>query len=186
MALLTTSFARRGRVDNVLKVTASTPMRHLWSMRLWVATCLTVALTITGAVAATRSTAREADGPSSTGLADRQLRRCAVHERPEPRRHPRLPGRRRAAAAPVLQRPVGGLLYTPSSQFVTLQVDADDYAEIWIDGELRFAGSVTAEQDVRVDAGFHELRIRLPAVRRCFPSLAAGRTRGNLSAAARN
>ena len=49
-------------------------------------------------LAASRSTAGGTDGPSSAGLANRRLRGCAVHQRPEPRRHPRLPGRRRAAA----------------------------------------------------------------------------------------
>ena len=47
----------------------------------------------------------------------------------------------------------------PSSQFVTLHVDADDYAAIWIDGELRFDRSTFAARGIRLDAGVHELRI---------------------------
>ena len=47
----------------------------------------------------------------------------------------------------------------PSSQSVTLHVDADDYADIWIDGELRFAKSTAAARGIRLDAGVHELRI---------------------------
>ena len=52
-----------------------------------------------------------------------------------------------------------GYWYVPSSQFVTLHVDADDYADIWIDGELRFARSTAAARGIRLDAGVHELRI---------------------------
>ena len=52
-----------------------------------------------------------------------------------------------------------GYWYVPSSQFVTLHVDADDYADIWIDGELRFAKSTAAARGIRLDAGVHELRI---------------------------
>ena len=52
-----------------------------------------------------------------------------------------------------------GYWYVPSSQVVTLHVDADDYAAIWIDGELRFAQSTFAARDIRLDAGVHELRI---------------------------
>ena len=52
-----------------------------------------------------------------------------------------------------------GYWYVPSSQIVTLHVDADDYAAIWIDGELRFARSTFAAQGIRLDAGVHELRI---------------------------
>ena len=52
-----------------------------------------------------------------------------------------------------------GYWYVPSSQVVTLHVDADDYAAIWIDGELRFARSTFAARDIRLDAGVHELRI---------------------------
>lgn len=51
-----------------------------------------------------------------------------------------------------------GYWYVPSSQVVTLHVEADDYAAIWIDGELRFAGSTFAES-IGLDAGVHELRI---------------------------
>ena len=35
-----------------------------------------------------------------------------------------------------------GYWYVPSSQFVILHVEADDYADVWIDGELRFARSI--------------------------------------------
>ena len=52
-----------------------------------------------------------------------------------------------------------GYWYVPSSQFVTLHVDADDYANIWIDGELRFVKSPAAARGIRLDAGIHELRI---------------------------
>ena len=52
-----------------------------------------------------------------------------------------------------------GYWYVPSSEIVTLHVDADDYAAIWIDGELRFARSTFAAQGIRLDAGVHELRI---------------------------
>ena len=52
-----------------------------------------------------------------------------------------------------------GYWYVPSSQVVTLHVDADDYAAIWIDGELRFAQSTFAARDIRLDAGVHETRI---------------------------
>ena len=52
-----------------------------------------------------------------------------------------------------------GYWYVPSSQFITLHVDADDYAAIWIDGELRFAWSTSAARSIRLDAGVHELRI---------------------------
>ena len=52
-----------------------------------------------------------------------------------------------------------GYWYVPSSQFVILHVEADDYADIWIDGELRFERSIAAARGVRLDAGVHELRI---------------------------
>ena len=52
-----------------------------------------------------------------------------------------------------------GYWYVPSSQFVILHVEADDYADIWIDGELRFARSINDARGVRLDAGVHELRI---------------------------
>ncbi len=52
-----------------------------------------------------------------------------------------------------------GYWYVPSSQFVILHVEADDYADIWIDGELRFERSTAAARGVRLDAGVHELRI---------------------------
>ena len=43
-----------------------------------------------------------------------------------------------------------GYWYVPSSQSVTLHVDADDYADIWIDGELRFAKSTAAARGIRL------------------------------------
>ena len=52
-----------------------------------------------------------------------------------------------------------GYWYVPSSQIVTLHVDADDYADVWIDGELRFARSTFTAGGIRLDAGVHELRI---------------------------
>ena len=52
-----------------------------------------------------------------------------------------------------------GSWYVPSSQFVILHVEADDYANVWIDGELRFARSIAAARGIRLDAGVHELRI---------------------------
>ena len=52
-----------------------------------------------------------------------------------------------------------GYWYVPSSQFVILHVEADDYADVWIDGELRFARSIAAARGIRLDAGVHELRI---------------------------
>ena len=52
-----------------------------------------------------------------------------------------------------------GYWYLPSSRSFTLHVEADDYADIWIDGEQRFARSSAAERAVRLDAGVHELQI---------------------------
>ena len=52
-----------------------------------------------------------------------------------------------------------GYWYVPSSRSLTLHVEADDYADIWIDGEQRFAQSSAAERTVRLDAGVHELQI---------------------------
>ena len=52
-----------------------------------------------------------------------------------------------------------GYWYVPSSQFVILHVEADDYADIWIDGELRFERSTAAARGIRPDAGVHQLRI---------------------------
>ena len=52
-----------------------------------------------------------------------------------------------------------GYWYVPSSRSFTLHVEADDYADIWIDGEQRFARSSAAERAVRLDAGVHELQI---------------------------
>ena len=52
-----------------------------------------------------------------------------------------------------------GFWYVPSSQSVILHVEADDYADVWIDGELRFARSIAAARGIRLEAGVHELRI---------------------------
>ena len=52
-----------------------------------------------------------------------------------------------------------GYWYVPSSRSFTLHVEADNYADIWIDGEQRFARSSAAERTVRLDAGVHELQI---------------------------
>ena len=52
-----------------------------------------------------------------------------------------------------------GYWYVPTSRSVTLQVVADDYADIWIGGELRFNRSTASEQTIPLDAGVHELRI---------------------------
>ena len=52
-----------------------------------------------------------------------------------------------------------GYWYVPSRQSFTLHVHADDYADIWIDGEQRFARSSAAARAVRLDAGVHELQI---------------------------
>ena len=51
-----------------------------------------------------------------------------------------------------------GYWYVPSHRSFTLHVVADDYADIWIDGE-RFARSSAAARAVRLDAGVHELQI---------------------------
>ena len=51
-----------------------------------------------------------------------------------------------------------GYWYVPSDRSFTLHVVADDYADIWIDGE-RFARSSSAARAVRLDAGVHELQI---------------------------
>ena len=52
-----------------------------------------------------------------------------------------------------------GYWYVPSSEFVILHVEADDYADIWIDGELRFERTTAAARGIRLDPGLHELRI---------------------------
>ncbi|MYD70504.1 MAG: hypothetical protein F4W89_07150 [Acidobacteria bacterium] len=52
-----------------------------------------------------------------------------------------------------------GYWYLPSSRSFALHVEADDYADVWIDGEQRFARSSAAERAVRLDAGVHELQI---------------------------
>ena len=52
-----------------------------------------------------------------------------------------------------------GYWYVPSRWSFTLHVEADDYADIWIDGEQRFTRSSAAERAVRLDAGVHELQI---------------------------
>ena len=51
-----------------------------------------------------------------------------------------------------------GYWYVPSRRSFTLHVVADDYADIWIDGE-RVARSSAAARAVRLDAGVHELQI---------------------------
>lgn len=52
-----------------------------------------------------------------------------------------------------------GYWYVPSRQQLTLHVHADDYADVWIDGELVFGRSSAAARAVRLDAGVHELHI---------------------------
>ena len=52
-----------------------------------------------------------------------------------------------------------GYWYVPSRQSFTLHVYADDYADIWIDREQRFARSSAAARGVRLDAGVHELQV---------------------------
>ncbi|MYF29021.1 MAG: hypothetical protein F4169_09190, partial [Gammaproteobacteria bacterium] len=52
-----------------------------------------------------------------------------------------------------------GYWYVPSSQFVILHVEADDYANIWFNDELRFERSTAAARGIRPDAGVHQLRI---------------------------
>ena len=52
-----------------------------------------------------------------------------------------------------------GYWYLPSSRSFALHVEADDYADVWIAGEQRFARSSAAERAVRLDAGVHELQI---------------------------
>ena len=51
-----------------------------------------------------------------------------------------------------------GYWYVPTRRSFTLHVEADDYADIWIDGE-RVARSSAAARAVRLDAGVHELQI---------------------------
>ena len=51
-----------------------------------------------------------------------------------------------------------GYWYVPSRRSFTLHVVADDYADVWIDGE-RVARSSAAALAVRLDAGVHELQI---------------------------
>ena len=43
-----------------------------------------------------------------------------------------------------------GYWYVPSRRSFTLHVEADDYADIWIDGEQRFARSSAAARAVRL------------------------------------
>ena len=52
-----------------------------------------------------------------------------------------------------------GYWYVPSRQSFTMHVYADDYADIWIDREQRFARSSAAARAVRLDAGVHEVQI---------------------------
>ena len=52
-----------------------------------------------------------------------------------------------------------GYWYVSSRRSFTLHVEADDYVDIWIDGEQLFARSSAAARAVRLDAGVHELQI---------------------------
>ena len=52
-----------------------------------------------------------------------------------------------------------GYWYVPTDQSVTFRVDADDYVNIWIDGELVFPRSIAAIRVIALNAGIHELRI---------------------------
>ena len=52
-----------------------------------------------------------------------------------------------------------GYWYVPTDQSVRFRVDADDYVNIWIDGELLFPRSIAATRVIALDAGIHELRI---------------------------
>lgn len=49
--------------------------------------------------------------------------------------------------------------YVPTDRAVLFQVNADDYVDIWLDGELRFSKSTAAARAFVLDAGIHELRI---------------------------
>ena len=134
-------------------------MRHLWSRRLWVATCLTVALTSTGAwLLLDQRLAKQ------TGLR-RQVWLTGDFEG-VPFINDLSPGATLDFLDDDARLPRQffsarwhGYWYVPSSQSVTLHVNADDYADIWIDGELRFAKSTAAARGIRLDAGVHELRI---------------------------
>ena len=134
-------------------------MRHLWSRRLWVATCLTVALTSTGAwLLLDQRLAQQ------TGL--RQQVWLTGDFEGAPFLNDLSPGATLDFLDDDARLPRQffsarwhGYWYVPSSQSVTLHVDADDYADIWIDGELRFAKSTAAARGIRLDAGVHELRI---------------------------
>ena len=128
-------------------------------MRLWVATCLTVALTSTGAwLLVDQRLAKQ------TGLR-RQVWLTGDFEG-VPFINDLSPGATLDFLDDDARLPRQffsarwhGYWYVPSSQSVTLHVDADDYADIWIDGELRFAKSTAAARGIRLDAGVHELRI---------------------------
>ena len=52
-----------------------------------------------------------------------------------------------------------GYWYVSTDQSVFFRVDADDYVDIWIDGELVFPKSIAAARRIALDAGIHELRI---------------------------
>ena len=52
-----------------------------------------------------------------------------------------------------------GYWYVPSRQSFVVHVHADDYADVWINGELVFARSSAAARAVSLDAGVHELHI---------------------------
>ena len=128
-------------------------------MRLWVATCLTVALTSTGAwLLLDQRLAKQ------TGL--RQQVWLTGDFEGVPFINDLSPGATLDFLDDDARLPRQffsarwhGYWYVPSSQSVTLHVDADDYANIWIDGELRFAKSTAAARGIRLDAGVHELRI---------------------------
>ena len=128
-------------------------------MRLWVATYLTVALTSTGAWLLVDQRLAKQMGLRRQVWLTSDFEGVPFRIDVDPgatltflEDDPRLPRRFFSARWE-------GYWYTPSSQFVTLQVDADDYADVWIDGELRFARSIAAAPGIRLDAGVHELRI---------------------------
>ena len=52
-----------------------------------------------------------------------------------------------------------GYWYVPTDRAVMFRVNADDYVDIWLDGELRFSKSTAAARTFVLDAGIHELRI---------------------------
>ena len=52
-----------------------------------------------------------------------------------------------------------GYWYLPDGQSITVQVQADDYLDLWIDGTRHFTGSSAAARTIVLDPGLHELRI---------------------------